>query len=93
MTPLLVVGTRTHPLDSCITIAKMKRGSSPDEDPMLWMADLMSLISCAESSAAFHCAQETFMLGVLLWNAESKSIHWSWLGHPAAGEPLPVYIL
>ena len=48
--PLLVVGTRTQPLDSCMTMARTKRSSRPFCPATDWMALPTSEVSCAELS-------------------------------------------
>ena len=74
-------------------IARMKRSSMPEEEATLEMAALISLTSVSESSASPHCAQDASMFGLLAANADSKSIHESWLGQPDAAEPSPENIL
>lgn len=86
--------TRTQPLDSCMMMARIKRGSTPEEAATLVMEDLMFAISSAESLAPQPLfAQDCCMMGMLAVNMSSKSIHCDWAGQPAATVPLPVYIL
>lgn len=44
-TPPLEVGARTHPPDSCMIVARMKRESTPDDDALARTAVWISLIS------------------------------------------------
>ena len=48
--PLLVVGTRTQPLDSCMTMARTKRSSRLFCPAIDWMALPTSEVSCGELS-------------------------------------------
>jgi hypothetical protein len=85
-----VVTTRTQPLLSCMTIAKMKRGSTPDEAETFLIAALMSEISVGELLAPHPLlAQDCCMMGMLAVNIVSKSTHAFWEGQPAATVPLP----
>jgi hypothetical protein len=89
-----VVTTRTQPLLSCMTIAKMKRGSTPEEAETFLIAALMSEISVGELLAPHPLlAQDCCMMGMLAVNIVSKSTHAFWEGQPAATVPLPEYIL
>jgi hypothetical protein len=77
-----------------MTIAKIKRGSTPEAAETFVMAALMSAISVGELLAPQPLfAQDCCMMGMLAVNMSSKSIHWDWAGQPAATVPLPVYIL
>ena len=60
--------TRTQPLLSCMTIARMNRGSTPLELEMLRIEALRSAISPSESSATPQLAHDDFMMGSLFVN-------------------------
>jgi len=73
-------------------MAKMKRGSTPDELATLLMAVFMLAISSVESLGTFQLAQDCCMMGTLKFHKVSKSSHLLWAGQPAPTVPSPVYI-
>jgi hypothetical protein len=84
-----VVGARTQPLLSCMTIARMKRESTPLDDATDKIADLILAVSASEFAATPNWVQATAMLASLLENMVSKSCHWSKAGHPSEVSPVP----
>ena len=63
-----VVITRTQPVDSCITSARMNRSSIPLSAPTDWIADFILAISSSELSGTPHCAHETCISGLFASN-------------------------
>lgn len=85
-----MVGARTQPLLSCITIARMNRASIPVELATDWIADDISEISESELSATPNCEQEVDITPWLAANMVSKSGTQSLIaGHPSAVSPSP----
>lgn len=77
-----------------MTMARMKRASTPEDAETFLIAAFMAAISSSESLAPQPLLpQDCFMMGMLAVNMVSKSIHWFWAGQPAATVPSPVYIL
>lgn len=75
-------------------MARMNRGSTPDEADTFWIEALMSAISSGELLAPQPLfAHDCCMMGMLAVNMASKVIHCETEGQPAATVPLPVYIL
>lgn len=93
LTPLAVDPTRTQPLDSCMTMARMKRGSTPPDWPTDSMADLSSAVSSSEFGWKFCQLQPVLMKGRLMVQRASKGGHLDSVGQPSAGLPLPRYSL
>jgi len=88
-----VVMTRTQPVDSCMTIAKMNRASTPVDEARSRIAVFRSAISSSLSLGTFHAAHEACMLARLEANMYSKSTHSDISGQPAPTVPLPVKVV
>ena len=90
----VVVGARTQPLLSCITMARMKRSSTPVEDAMLEIADFRSALSSAELlGTSKESSHETEMYCMFVFHMLSKSIQSLWDGQPSLVEPSPLYTM
>src|SRR5258707_543874 len=67
-TPKFVTGARTQPLLSCMTMAKMKRASTPVVEATDWMLDFRVAISSSLLLGTLNCVQDVLRTSLLLVN-------------------------